>query len=47
MAISSRNSRSRPGNRNRAKPYATSVQESSVPIIEMSAMAAVLNSNRG
>ena len=33
VAISSVNSRLRPGNRNRAKPYATSVHESTVPIV--------------
>ena len=47
VAISSVNSRSRPGNRKRANPYATSVHDSSVPIVEMIAMAAVLNSSRG
>ena len=36
-----------PGNRKRANPYATRVHESSVPIVEMMAIATVLNSSRG
>ena len=47
VAISSVNRRPRPGNRNRAKPYATSVHDSSVPMVEMTAMTIVLNSSRG
>ena len=47
VAMSSVNSRFRPGNLNRANPYATSVHESSVPIVPMTAMAIVLNSSRG
>src|SRR6476659_10671407 len=41
------NSRLRPGNRKRANPYATSVHESRVPMVEITAIAAVLNSSRG
>ena len=37
----------RPGNRNRANPYATSVQDISVPIMPMTAIATVLNRRRG
>ena len=47
VAMSSVNSRSRPGNRKRANPYATSVHESSVPMVEITAIAIVLNSSRG
>ena len=37
----------RPGNRKRAKPYATTVHESTVPIMPITASATVLNSRRG
>src|SRR6478736_3227714 len=47
VAISSVNSRVRPGNRNRANPYATSVHDTTVPIIPMIAIASVLNSSLG
>ena len=47
VAISSVNSRPRPGNLNRANPYATRVHESTVPIVPMTAIATVLNSRRG
>ena len=38
---------SRPGKRNRANPYATSVHETTVPIMPIIAMTSVLNSSRG
>ena len=47
VAMSRLNRSVRPGKRNRAKPYATSVQDSKVPIVEMTAMAMVLKSSRG
>lgn len=37
----------RPGNLNRANPYATSVHEMSVPRVLISAITTVLNSSRG
>ncbi len=47
VAMSSVKRSVRPGNLNRAKPYATSVHEISVPIVEMIAIVAVLNSSLG
>ena len=47
VAIRIVNSSDRPGNRNRAKPYATSVHETTVPIIPITAIATVLNRSRG
>ena len=47
VAISSVNRRLRPGNRNRANPYATSVHDSNVPIVEIRAIVTVLNRSRG
>ena len=47
VAITMTNSRLRPGNRNRANPYATSVHEMIVPKVPMSAIAIVLKSSRG
>ena len=41
------NSAFRPGNRNRAKPYATSVHDVTVPIIENRAIRIVFNNSRG
>ena len=39
--------RFRPGNRNRAKPYATRIDEKTAPIVLRSAIPAVLKSSRG
>ena len=47
VAIKSVNSTFLPGKRKRANPYATSVHESTVPIVPMIASASVLNSSRG
>src|SRR4026208_2554040 len=47
VAISRVNSRFHPGKRNRAKPYATSVHEISVPIVEITAMMIVFRKSRG
>ena len=37
----------RPGNRNRAKPYATRIDEKTAPIVLSSAIPAVFVSSRG
>ena len=37
----------RPGNRNRAKPYATSADDATAPTVLRIAIAAVLNSSLG
>ena len=47
VAISSVNRRLRPGNRKRANPYATSVHEINVPIVETRAMITVFSRSRG
>src|SRR3954469_18933159 len=47
VAMRTTNSAFRPGKRKRAKPYATSVEETTAPIVLRSAIPAVLNSRRG
>src|SRR6266542_2727006 len=47
VAMTSVNSLPRPGNRKRAKPYATRVHDRTVPIVVMIAIAAVLKKIRG
>ena len=47
VAIRSVKRKPLPGNRNRANPYATSVHEMSVPMVDTTAMKIVLNSSRG
>ena len=47
VEMSSRNRKLRPGKRNRAKPYATRVHETSTPTIPTTAMKTVLNNSRG
>ena len=47
VAIRIVNRSDRPGNRKRANPYATSVQDTTTPTMPMSEIASVLNSSRG